>query len=336
MEPTPGLFYRPRVLISLGLALTIVVVTFFTVHPIKQKEAPKDSVAKVTDSVREGVHEDLDADGLERWQESMWGTDPKNKDTDGDGASDGVEVEARRSPLVKGPNDKLDDLAISASTTTTNRYEDDPSVSTTDVLSRDILSAYLAMKQSGTYSQSALNELIAQLAEKSENRSPASFTLFASSSVTVASDDTQASYTTYANTLGLIFAQFRDETAENELLTFTRSLEKKDPSILAPLKVYEESYRTIAKLLIATPVPRALTQNHLSLANSYVTLAESLVHLRAFAEDPAVHMAGLGLYTQAIASMNSSLPQIRVSLVQKGVVLTPEDPGASLFGMMGQ
>lgn len=335
MEPTPGLFYSPRILISLGLALTMVVVAFFTVNPIKKNPAAPITTPKITDSVQAGIHEDLDGDGLERWQESLWSTDPKNRDTDGDGTPDGEEVSVRRSPIVKGPNDTLDGLAVLASTTT-NQYEDDPLVSTTDVLSRDMLSAYLAMKQSGTYSQSALDDLVTQLMEKSENRSPVSITLATSSDITVISSETRESYMTYANTLGLIFAQFRDDAAESELLTLTRSIEKKDPSLLAPLKGFEASYRTIAKLLLATPVPRELASEHLVLANSYITLAESLIHLREFSTDPAAHIGGLGLYTQALANMNTVLPQIRTSLVKKEVVLSVDDPGASLFGMMGQ
>ncbi len=50
---------------------------------------------------------DDDADGLTNAEESIWGTDPKNADTDGDSYQDGAEVTAEHNPNVPGPNDKL-------------------------------------------------------------------------------------------------------------------------------------------------------------------------------------------------------------------------------------
>lgn len=50
---------------------------------------------------------DPDNDGLTNAQESLWGTNPNNPDTDGDGYSDGKEVANCHNPLVPAPNDKL-------------------------------------------------------------------------------------------------------------------------------------------------------------------------------------------------------------------------------------
>lgn len=50
---------------------------------------------------------DSDQDGLSNEEEKLYGTDPTVKDTDGDGYSDGVEVESGYDPLKAAPGDKL-------------------------------------------------------------------------------------------------------------------------------------------------------------------------------------------------------------------------------------
>jgi len=60
--------------------------------------------------MRAGVTEeeiDTDKDGLPDYMENLYGTDPNNPDTDGDGYKDGEEVESGYDPLISG-NAKLD------------------------------------------------------------------------------------------------------------------------------------------------------------------------------------------------------------------------------------
>jgi len=54
------------------------------------------------------IIDDLDFDGLSGWEETIYGTDPENPDTDGDGYLDGEEVIAGYDPTKKAPNDKLE------------------------------------------------------------------------------------------------------------------------------------------------------------------------------------------------------------------------------------
>jgi len=51
--------------------------------------------------------EDQDQDGLADQEEQAIGTDPTNPDTDGDGYSDGVEVNSGYDPLVPAPGDRI-------------------------------------------------------------------------------------------------------------------------------------------------------------------------------------------------------------------------------------
>lgn len=53
------------------------------------------------------IFQDSDLDGLSNEEEKLYGTDPLNRDTDGDSYADGIEVESGYNPTKKAPGDKL-------------------------------------------------------------------------------------------------------------------------------------------------------------------------------------------------------------------------------------
>ena len=48
------------------------------------------------------IDKDSDSDGLKDWEETLWKTDPKNPDSDGDSYLDGLEVKNGYSPSGAG------------------------------------------------------------------------------------------------------------------------------------------------------------------------------------------------------------------------------------------
>lgn len=64
-------------------------------------------IGQVQTTINKNVFGDSDQDGLSDEEEKMYGTNPNNPDTDGDGYSDGVEVRSGYDPLKAAPGDKL-------------------------------------------------------------------------------------------------------------------------------------------------------------------------------------------------------------------------------------
>ena len=92
------------------------------------------------------IFEDPDQDGLSSDEEKLYGTDAQNKDSDGDGYSDGVEVESGYDPLKPAPGDRL--LQTTPESQTANGGEVNGEVNLTEQVSQEIVSV-LNDSQSG-------------------------------------------------------------------------------------------------------------------------------------------------------------------------------------------
>ncbi|MFA5934787.1 MAG: hypothetical protein WC827_02820 [Candidatus Paceibacterota bacterium] len=101
---------------------------------------------------------DTDKDGLEDWQETLYGTNRNSPDTDSDGTGDGVEIENNRNPLkantsnsLQTPNDLLEQATIERYK---NIVENNKDLSYTELLSKKIASQIVSeVETSGEVSQ---------------------------------------------------------------------------------------------------------------------------------------------------------------------------------------
>ena len=67
--------------------------------------------------------DDSDADGLSDEEEKIYGTDPEVADTDGDGYSDGVEIEGGFDPLKPAPGDRITPEEVTIESTETGAVD---------------------------------------------------------------------------------------------------------------------------------------------------------------------------------------------------------------------
>ena len=82
---------------------------------------------------------DSDCDGLTNTEERLYGTDPNNADTDGDGYSDGVEVKSGYNPLKPAPGDRVSTVVNTGDPTsvTDTQNQTAPTASLTDTFTKD-------------------------------------------------------------------------------------------------------------------------------------------------------------------------------------------------------
>jgi hypothetical protein len=110
---------------------------------------------------------DSDQDGLTDQEERMIGTDPNNPDTDGDGYSDGKEVESGYSPLKPAPGDRIVPAAPSSAPAESD--------STAPAAENDLLGTdALYDLSSDPENPNLTNEMIGQLMQLTEEKGDSS------------------------------------------------------------------------------------------------------------------------------------------------------------------
>ena len=84
------------------------------------------------------IFQDSDQDGISNDEEKLYGTDAQKKDTDGDGYSDGVEVESGYDPLKPAPGDRL--VKANPESGTSGGRETNGEANLTEQVSQEIVS----------------------------------------------------------------------------------------------------------------------------------------------------------------------------------------------------
>lgn len=112
-------------------------------------------LANAPQAVNKVVFGDTDQDGLSDEEERTYGTDINNRDTDGDGYSDGTEVKSGYDPLKKAPGDRL---------ATTQKAEQEKIAATPNMTNEFIakLGEFAAQKDSQTITTEDLDSFIAE------------------------------------------------------------------------------------------------------------------------------------------------------------------------------
>jgi hypothetical protein len=262
MEHTStNLFRNPRIIASTLLAVLIVVGAFFA---SRTKEMTDNSALALADVAREGIHEDLDGDSLELWQEELWGTDPKNPDTDGDGTTDGDEVRIDRNPNKKGPKDHKTDVSLA---TTTRYYDEDSSLSTTDVVARDLYSGAVALKKGGGFTDENLDTLVGSLVEKARTRMEPITSPYSPNDIHVSTEEGPEIYRIYFNGIATLILHTNTPTlSEKEVTTLWTSSDLAERSVLATKQLAHEQDLLDGFMRLIPPAD--LAKPHLSIINA--------------------------------------------------------------------
>lgn len=223
---------------------------------------------------------DTDKDGLKDWEEMLYQTDVNNPDTDGDGASDGNEVQRGYDPLVAGNGET--DIEVERESDFTF-YKNDSTLSRTDVLSRDTFTSYLTLRESDALDQQALVERSLDNAIR-ENTQASSTIVYSLSDINIvqASISTrQAYFNAYKSHITILSRIQYDET---ELMA--RYLYENDAVAFEEIARNIATYQAFLNVFATMRVPSDIGPIHVEIMNNLAILIDSLENIQRVDQDP--------------------------------------------------
>jgi hypothetical protein len=260
---------------------------------------------------------DSDRDGLKDWEESLWHTDPRNPDTDGDGVTDNDEVKNGHSPTIAGPNDLLPKLSETLEVPQLPDYQEGQNL--TEHIAKDFLIKYMAMKKKGLDPTKALPEMLgdSMFAQSYEDE-------YLISDLNLINDDSDSAIKKYVNNLATIL---NSHAAANEAPLLQEFSEKQDYTILKQLAPSIESYEKMVISLKNMSVPLKFSSAHLSLINLTANSKKALTALQNSEKDPSLALVGLSEYSKSVATFPEIATKITTALKSKNIIFNSRDPG---------
>ncbi len=230
-------------------------------------------------TIYEIIGTDTDGDGIEDWEESLWGTDKTKKYTF-DGVSDLEYIENKK----KGLNINSDiDVA---------------NLSETETFAREFFTAYLSLKGAEGVNKVDIASFSDALGQKIVN--PTINNLYTESQLKISDKDDADSKLDYYQDISALFNKYKDSGLGDELNIISKGLltYQNEGKIekYSELLLIGEGYQEFAKKTSELAVPKNLVEIHLKIINAANNTGVSVINMSKVIEDPIVGLSGLSSY----------------------------------------
>ena len=246
------------------------IVSLFLVKNITQykKQAAENSGLVYNSEIIETlITKDTDKDGLLDWEESLWGTDPANKDTDGNGVGDEVEVA------------KLKEQKIESGEVT-----DPDDLTETDKFSRELFSTIVALNQAGAIDEATIDKLSDSLTEQIGNAPQEK--VYKTGDIKIINKDDPQTIKNYNDAMDKIHAEYPLKGNIMDILArFVADENNTDDSALLEFDPIIEQIHKIINAILKMNVPQPLTVPHLNFVNELQKMVENLSDIRFYDND---------------------------------------------------
>lgn len=259
-----------------GLVLAGLGLLTFGIFQINANQTQVENPVLVAVNEANSIFEvDSDDDGIADWEEALWGTSPYNADTDGDGQSDFVYIQAEKTARAEASGASLED-------------EDNE----TEALAKQIFATTIAYQEKGLSSVQAFEQLnrtlgaqISQTADLPD--------IYSMQDVTV---DANKSATQYAMDILTLMEPYQNEIGTE--LAIVSGVQNK-AQMAQQLRGIATTYQTLENETRAVSVPSGFGEYHAALLNTYFKLKTAANNMAELDGNPVVGIIGIQQYNNA-------------------------------------
>lgn len=243
----------------------------------------------------ESKHQDSDNDGLEDWEESLFGTDPNNPDSDGDGISDGEEFASQKIYPEIDPSQVGDILNVQGGLGGVSPFtQSDTNV--TDTLTREVAYRYGYLSQTEEITEETLDQIVNTLA--SDFPVPSSVDIYLEEDLDIIEDDSDLKIkNAYIVNMLLLYFEHQNIYDIDPVALMNIYFDTGDASVFEKISVLKETYEDFYAGMLSTSVPHTFTQFHLILANNFYHSARALDDMLSVEADPVKSMVATTWYS---------------------------------------
>ena len=276
--------------IKIGISFIVVgIILFFILNFVFSKKSfftssPNDSTGKIgVDrlAILKMTQKDSDGDGVPDWEESLWGTDPKNPATF-QGISDKTYIESKKKEL----NGNKDTGPDSGNLTETEKF------------AREFFSTYVAMKTSGQTDDTTINNFSSYLGDNIAN--PILTDRYTEANLTIDNSNNGAGDSKkYFSELKKIFDTYRDSGIGEELSIMDTGLASGGDlgeDSVTRLSTIANLYKDFTEKASKIPVPKNLVTYDLKMLNDGNNTGISVLNMTKISTDPIIGLGGVTQY----------------------------------------
>jgi hypothetical protein len=314
MKYLPG----KKVVVPLFFVLVLIVVVF--VVSGKETIQSPDSSAEVLsrDHIERIAEKDSDGDTLADWEEALWRTDPNNPDTDGDGISDGEEIDLDRNPHVEWPDDLLSENAASSG----NLVSENEEVTLTEKFGRELFSGYVSLINNPRFQGDKTEVLYSLLDQNASSVPPA--TDYTLSDIRTADQNSNSFLRNYGNAM---VTNFQSGGLTNEIPIIASIFQTENKEDKDKLLEIVNTNKEILNKNLGTVAPKEAELLHLALINSHNKVIDSLENILMIGKDPLVAVVGIGQYSNSTEEFDSTFKDFRKYFSINNIIFNQNEPG---------
>ncbi len=261
----PSSQFIKRVIVIFSVIGAVILITKISPN-IKNKLITTGTINSVM--VKDVVTQDSNKNGIQDWEESLWGLDPTK---DGDANKEFIEAKKRKAG-ISSKNAQITD--------------------STDQISRELFVIASSLKQNGAGKESL--DVLAQTI--GGEVTPLTFNdVYHMNDIQIVAT-TKKNMTVYQENLIRLGKKYTLLGIGSELDILATALDRNDSTMLEGLPQIKAAYQNFAKDLKKIPVPLDLGPNHITIMNGLDHTGVSLDTMAKMIEDPLTGLSGMLTY----------------------------------------